>query len=43
VLVRYAARGVVFSTQFSNLPGQPSWSVHRVARHVREIRGASVA
>jgi hypothetical protein len=33
----------VFSTQFSNHPASDTWSVHRVARHVREIREASVS
>jgi hypothetical protein len=41
-LLRYATRGIVFSTQFSNSPLAPTWSVHRVARHLREIREASV-
>jgi hypothetical protein len=41
-LVRCATRGVVFSTQFTNTPEAPSWSVHRVARHLREIREPSV-
>jgi len=41
-LVRYAVRGTVFSTQFSNSPQSESWSVHRVARHLREIREPSV-
>jgi hypothetical protein len=41
-LVRYSTRGIVFSTQFSNSPQTSTWSVHRVARHMREIREASV-
>ena len=41
-LVRYATRGTVFSTQFSNSPSSPSWSVHRVARHMRENREPSI-
>ena len=40
--VRYATRGTVFSTQFSNSPQSESWSVHRIARHMREIRQPSV-
>jgi hypothetical protein len=42
LLVRYATRGTVFSTQFANHPAAQSWSVHRVARHLREIREPSV-
>jgi hypothetical protein len=42
-MVRYATRAVVFSTQFSNSPGSPSWSVHRIARHLREVREPSVS
>jgi hypothetical protein len=42
-LVRYASRGIVFSTQFSNSASEPAWSVHRVARHLREIREPSVS
>lgn len=42
-MVRYATRGVVFSTQFTNSPSEPAWSVHRMARHLREIREASVS
>jgi hypothetical protein len=41
-LVRRATRGTVFSTQFSSSPDSPVWSVHRVARHLREVRGPSV-
>jgi hypothetical protein len=41
-LVRRAVRGVVFSTQFSNNPTFPAWSVHRVVRHLRETREASI-
>lgn len=41
-LVRKAVRGTVFSTQFSNMPGYATWSVHRVARHLREQREASI-
>jgi hypothetical protein len=43
VLVRYALRAFVFSTRFSNHPASDTWSVHRVARNVREIREASVS
>lgn len=42
VLVRYATRGTVFSVQFANDPDAPAWSVHRYARHLREIREASI-
>jgi len=42
-MARVATRGVVFSTQFANSPGQPFWSIHRVARNLREIREASIA
>lgn len=42
-LIRYASRGVVFSTQFSNSTQAPTWGVHRVARHVREVREPSVS
>jgi hypothetical protein len=42
-LLRYAARGTVFSTQFSNHVDAASWSVHRIARHVREVREPSVS
>ena len=42
-MARVAVRGFVFSTQFANSPGSPSWSVHRVARNMREIREASIA
>jgi hypothetical protein len=41
-IVRYAVRGTVFSTQFSNNPLAPAWSVHRIARHLREVREPSV-
>jgi hypothetical protein len=41
-LVRYATRGITFSTLFSNSPQAASWSVHRVARHLREIRTPSM-
>jgi hypothetical protein len=41
-LVRYASRGTVFSTQFSSSPSAPTWAVHRVARHLREIREPSI-
>jgi len=42
VLVRHAVRGTLFSTQFSNNAHSPTWSVHRVARHLREIREPSI-
>jgi len=35
-LVRQAVRGNMFSTKFSNSTSNPTWSVHRVARHLRE-------
>jgi hypothetical protein len=41
-LVRYATRGITFSTQFANCPSSPTWSVHRVARHLREVRAPSM-
>jgi hypothetical protein len=41
-LVRRAMRGTVFSTQFSNAPNSPTWSVHRLSRHLRETREASI-
>ena len=40
-LVRKAVRGYVFSTQLSNSPQKPSWALHRIARHLREVREAS--
>lgn len=42
-MVRYATRGVLFSTQFSNSPNAPTWTVHRVAKHMREVREPSMA
>lgn len=42
-MVRYAVRGIVFSTRFTNNPAASTWSMHRVARHLREIREASVS
>ena len=41
-LVRYAIRGTVFSIEFENSPQAASWSVHRLARHIRETREASI-
>jgi hypothetical protein len=41
-LVRRAVRGIVFSTQFSNNSASSTWSVHRVTRHLREVREPSV-
>jgi hypothetical protein len=41
-LIRRAIRGVVFSIQFSNSTQAATWSVHRIARHVREVREPSV-
>jgi len=41
-LARYATRGTLFSIQFSNYPTVPSWSVHRIVRHLREVREPSV-
>lgn len=41
-LVRKAIRGTVFSTEFKNSSSATTWSVHRVARHLRESRHASV-
>jgi hypothetical protein len=40
--VRTAVQGTVFSTQFSSSPQASSWSVHRITRHLREVRGPSV-
>jgi hypothetical protein len=42
-LVRHATRGIVFSTQFSNNALSTTWAVHRVARHLREVREPSVS
>lgn len=42
VLIRKAVRGTVFSTQFADNAASASWSVHRVARHLREQRVPSV-
>ena len=42
-MVRYATRGVLFSTLFSNSPSAPTWTVHRVAKHLREVREPSMA
>jgi len=39
--VRYATRATVFSLQFSNHSDAPTWSVHRFARQLREIREPS--
>jgi hypothetical protein len=41
-LARYALRGTVFSTEFESTSLSPVWSVHRLARHIRETREASV-
>jgi hypothetical protein len=41
-MVNQAVEGTTFSTQFSNNPSTKTWAVHRVARHLRETRGASV-
>lgn len=41
-LLRRAIRGTTFSTQFSNHPLSPDWSMHRVSRHLRETREASI-
>jgi hypothetical protein len=41
-MLRYATRGTLFSTQFSNSTQAPTWSVHRIARHLREVREPSV-
>ena len=42
LLVRRAVRGTLFSTQFQNTTLASSWSVHRVARHLREVREPSI-
>jgi hypothetical protein len=41
-LVRKAIRGNVLSTEFVNQTGYPSWSIHRVSKHLRERRVPSV-
>jgi hypothetical protein len=41
-LARKSIRGTVFSTEFVNQSTSSDWSVHRVSRHLRETRGASV-
>jgi hypothetical protein len=35
-LIRSTLRGIVFSTKMQNSTSLPSWSVHRVARHVKD-------
>lgn len=40
--IRTATRGTFFSTQFSNHPSYSAWSVHRVAKHLRETREPSI-
>jgi hypothetical protein len=42
VLLRYATRGTVFSTEFANDPAEPTWRVSRITRHMREVREPSV-
>lgn len=43
MMVRYATRGTLFSIQFTSDPGTlASWSVHRIVRHLRDIREASI-
>lgn len=42
ILVQYATRGTVFSTQFSSNDANPTWAVHRVVRHLRETREPSI-
>jgi hypothetical protein len=41
-LARKSVRGTTFSTQFSSSPSSPDWSIHRVSRHMRETREASI-
>ncbi len=41
-LVRRAVRGTTFSTQFASHPSTKTWTVHRVVRHLRETREASI-
>jgi hypothetical protein len=41
-LVRRATQGTTFSTQFMNNAASPTWSVHRVVRHLREVREPSI-
>jgi hypothetical protein len=35
-LIRNTVRGLVFSTKFQNSPSLPNWSVHRVAKHIKD-------
>lgn len=44
VPLRYAVRGTVFSTEFSNgdASGSSFWALHRIVRHMREVREPSV-
>jgi hypothetical protein len=42
VMIRRAVRGTVFATQIANSPSFGTWSLHRVLRNMREIRGGSV-
>jgi hypothetical protein len=41
-LARFGLRGTVFSTEFESNSLSPVWSVHRLARHLRETREASI-
>ena len=41
-LVRESIRGHVLSTEFTNVIGAPTWSVHRVSKHLRDWRVPSV-
>lgn len=41
-LVRKGVRANVFSTEFVSTASSPSWSVHRVSKHLRERRVPSV-
>jgi hypothetical protein len=41
-LARRGVRGTTFSTQFQNHAASQDWSVHRVSRHLRETREASI-
>jgi hypothetical protein len=41
-MLRQAIQGTSLSTQFSNSPSSPDWSIHRFVRHLRETREASI-
>ncbi len=41
-MIALAVAGTTFSTQFANSSASKTWAVHRVVRHLRETREASV-